>query len=66
MTPEQIEDQIQALLAEAEPLRVLDADDPEQAPLTGLVDQINSLRALQAKATQEDALRALSDEERDE
>ena len=66
MTPDQIEDEIQALLAEAEPLRQLDADDPKQAPLAGLVDQINSLRALQATAAREHALCELAGEEGDQ
>jgi hypothetical protein len=44
-----LEEQIAALLAEAEPLRGLSEDDPRSAKLGGLVDAINTLRALQAK-----------------
>ena len=43
-----IEDQITALLAEAEPLRCLPQDDPAALPLAGIVDEINRLRAIQA------------------
>jgi hypothetical protein len=43
-----IEDQIQALLIQAEPMRDLPDDDPEKAPLAGIVDRINALRTLQA------------------
>lgn len=43
-----IEDQITALLAQAEPLRCLPDDEPAKAPLAGMVDEINRLRALQA------------------
>ena len=43
-----IEDQINELLTEATPLRILDDDDPLKAPLTKIVDKINALRAKQA------------------
>ena len=42
------EDQIAELLAEAEPLRILEDDDPLKVPLTKIVDKINALRAIQA------------------
>lgn len=45
-----IEDQIQALLAKAEPLRCLPDLEGEQMGLPALVDQINALRAKQAMA----------------
>lgn len=45
-----LQDRIEELLAEAAPLRELDEDDPAKAPLAGLVDQINALRAEQASA----------------
>ena len=41
-----IEDQIAALLLEAEPLRLLPEDEKEAAGLPALVDRINRLRAL--------------------
>ena len=44
------EDEIQALIAEAEPLRGLEEDDPARDVLGRIVDEINRLRALQAKA----------------
>jgi hypothetical protein len=44
-----LEKQIQALLKKAEPLRGLDDDDPNKVPLTKLVDEINALRARQAR-----------------
>lgn len=43
-----IEAQIQSLLAEAEPMRSLPDDDPATAVLSGIVDKINALRAIQA------------------
>lgn len=43
------EDQIQSLLAHAAPLRELADDDPNKAPLAGIVDEINRLRAVQEK-----------------
>jgi hypothetical protein len=43
-----IEDQIAALIAEAEPLRLLSEDDPEREPLTEIVDEINRLRAIES------------------
>lgn len=46
-----LEDQIQALLAKAEPLRALPDDEPAKDPLGGLVEEINALRALQDAAT---------------
>lgn len=44
-----IEDQIQSLADLAAPLRELDDDDPAKAPLAGIVDEINRLRAVQAR-----------------
>lgn len=46
-----IEDQIAALLAQADPLRGLDDDDGAKIPLAGIVDEINRLRAMQAKGS---------------
>lgn len=46
-----IEDQITALLSEAEPLRALSEDDPAKEPLGAIVDEINRLRAIQAGET---------------
>lgn len=43
-----IEDQIAALVAEAEPLRLLPDDEAESMGLPGIVDMINALRADQA------------------
>ena len=43
------DEQIAALLAQAGPLRALPAEDGEAAGLGRLVDQINRLRAQQAK-----------------
>lgn len=43
-----IEDQIQALIAQADPLRLLPADEAESMGLPGIVEQINALRAEQA------------------
>jgi len=57
-----LEDQIQTLLASAEPLRALDDDDPQAARLAVIVDEINRLRALQAKEAQAAALRALAED----
>ena len=48
-----IEDKIAELLAQAEPLRKLDDDDTAKAPLTGIVDQINALRARQSRGETE-------------
>lgn len=48
-----IEDQISNLLAHADPLRLLHDDDPAKAPLAGIVDEINRLRAEQAAAAKE-------------
>lgn len=42
-----LKDQIAALLAKAAPLRELEHDDPRAAPLAGIVDEINRLRAQQ-------------------
>lgn len=44
-----IEAEIQALLAEAEPMRGLPDDDPQTAVLAGIIDGINRLRAIQAE-----------------
>jgi hypothetical protein len=44
-----LEDKIQQLLAEALPYRPLDEDDPKKEPLARIVDEINRLRAAQAK-----------------
>ncbi len=43
-----VDEQIATLLAQAEPLRALPAEDGEAAGLGRLVDQINRLRARQA------------------
>ena len=43
-----IQDQIAALLAEAEPLRLLDEREAESQGLGRIVDKINALRALEA------------------
>ena len=43
-----IENQIQALLDEAAPLRLLPDDEAEEKGLPRLVDRINALRAKQA------------------
>jgi hypothetical protein len=51
-----IENQIAELLAQAEPLRGLAHDDPAQAPLAGIVDRINALRAEQAAGRIVDAV----------
>lgn len=48
-----IEDQIAELLAQAEPLRVLPDDEAEAAGLPALVNQVNALRARQAKGETE-------------
>ena len=50
-----IEDQIAALLLEAEPLRLLPEDEKEAAGLPALVDRINRLRALPPGPAVEDA-----------
>lgn len=53
-----IEDQIQALLSEAAPLRLLPDDEAEEKGLPRLVDRINALRNKQAQgmeATEEGA-----------
>lgn len=44
-----IEDQIAALLDEAEPLRGHSEDDPRSDKLGKLVDRINTLRAMQER-----------------
>jgi hypothetical protein len=44
-----IEDQIDALLAEAAPLRLLPDDEAEANGLPALVDRINVLRAKQSR-----------------
>lgn len=44
-----IEKAIEVLLAKADELRPVPDDDPIKAPLAGIVDEINSLRAIQAK-----------------
>ena len=41
-------ERIEALMMQAAPLRVIPEDDPSHAPLTGIVDEINRLRAMQA------------------
>lgn len=46
-----IEERIQELLAQAEPLRALNDDDPRKESLAGLVDRINGLREEQAAET---------------
>jgi pyridoxine/pyridoxamine 5'-phosphate oxidase len=60
MTYADLEKQIQALLKTAEPLRLLDDDDPRTAELADIVNQINGLRAKQSKLTQEADLAALN------
>ena len=49
-----IEDKIAELLAQAEPLRKLADDDTAKAPLTGIVDEINALRAEQSRGGRPD------------
>jgi len=44
-----LEDQIAALLAEAEPLRCLPDEEAEAKGLPALVDRINALRVLQGE-----------------
>lgn len=44
---EDLERRIQALADRAAPLRKLADNDPAKAPLTGLIDEINALRAEQ-------------------
>ena len=44
-----LQDQIDALLAEAAPLRLLPDDEAEAKGLPALVDKINRLRAKQAR-----------------
>jgi hypothetical protein len=61
MTYADLEKQIQALLKTAEPLRLLDDDDPRTAELADIVNQINGLRAKQAKLSQEADLAALQE-----
>ena len=60
MTYDQLEAQIQALLKKADPLRLLDEDDPRCEELAGIVNQINQLRARQSAITQAADLLALS------
>lgn len=48
-----IEAKITELLAQAEPLRAMHDDDATKTPLTAIVDQINALRAEQAKGVTE-------------
>ena len=48
-----IESEIQTLLEQAAPLRLLDADDPKALPLGAIVDKINALRAIQSAETAE-------------
>ena len=43
-----IETEIARLLKLAEPLRKLDDEDPAKGPLTGIIDEVNALRAKQA------------------
>lgn len=59
MTYEALETQIQALLAEAAPLRLLDEDDPRMVELAAIVNQVNSLRAKQSTLTQQAELAVL-------
>lgn len=56
LTPNDIEAQISTLLATAEPLRLLDDDDPKKAALCAIVDKINGLRADQEAQTIQDGL----------
>ena len=50
MNTESLESKIADLLAKAEPLRALPDDDPAKKPLTAMVDLINNLREVEAKA----------------
>lgn len=61
MTIASIEKDIAALAAQADPLRVLPEDEPAKTPLAALVDQINALRAKQARLALE--MGALQDEQ---
>lgn len=54
-----IEERIQELLAQAEPLRALNDDDPTKGVLGELVDEINALRAEQASAPEVEILSAV-------
>jgi hypothetical protein len=47
-----IEEQIQALLDKAAPLRLLPDDEAEAAGLPKIVDSINALRAVQTSAVE--------------
>ncbi len=44
-----IEQEIAALCAQADELRPLPEDEPAKAPLAGIIDAINALRAKQAR-----------------
>ena len=43
-----VENEIQRLMALAEPFRAMADDDLAKLPLSGIVDEINALRAVQA------------------
>jgi hypothetical protein len=58
-----IEEDIQALLARADRLRGLSDDEPAKVALTVIVDEINRLRAIQAKEAEAAALKALLEPE---
>ena len=61
-----IQDKIDDLLAKAAPFRSMEDDDETKRPLTGIVDEINKLRALQAAGqakiqTEEEEIDAFSE-----
>ena len=60
-----LQDKIDALLAKAEPLRVLTAEDAEAAGLPLLVEAINNLRELQSMGREalDDAIAAAHEAE---
>ena len=55
-----IEDQIAALLAEAEPLRLLPDDEAESMGLPGIVEMINALRMVQESGQRDDPMKPAS------
>lgn len=55
-----IEDQIAALIAEAEPLRLLPDVEAESMGLPGIVDKINALRMVQSSALRDDPMKPAS------
>jgi hypothetical protein len=58
-----LQDEIDALLAEAAPLRLLPDDESEAKGLPALVDRINALRAKQAREPFVDAKATIEGEE---